>query len=199
MHIFKNKALEVSALSILLNLGLTSIKLFAGIAGNSHALVSDAIHSLADIMSSVIVAAGIGLSARRYEYAAAAAVAFVLLVTGTVLGCSSFFDIVSGAYKTQSLPSVFAAVVSGIPILAKEFMYRFEEKKAKKFNSPALHADALHHRADEYISIGVLVGVVGGCLGMVVIDTIAGFVVALLIIKSAVEMFSDVKATGNFD
>ena len=197
MQICKNKALEISVISVIFNLSLTLLKLIAGVVGNSYALISDAIHSLADVMSSVIVAAGICLSAKRFEFAAAVVVAVILLVTGIVLGVSSFTSIVTGEYKLQSLPSTPAVIISAVPIVAKEIMYRFEEKKAKELHSAALHADAIHHRADEFVSIGVLAGVAGGYFGYEIIDVIAGFIVALLIIKAAVEIFIDARRTLN--
>ena len=197
MQICKNKALEISVISVLFNLSMTLLKLIAGVVGNSYALVSDAIHSLADVMSSVIVAAGIFLSGKRFEFAAAVIVAVILLVTGVTLGVSSFTAIVTGDYKTQSLPSTLAVIVSAVPIVAKEIMYRFEEKKAKELRSAALHADALHHRADEFVSIGVLVGVAGGYFGYEIIDVIAGFIVALLIVKASVEIFIDARRITN--
>ncbi len=202
MHIFKNKALEISVVSILFNLSLTLMKLIVGIIGNSYALVSDAIHSSADVMSSFIVAVGIRMSAKpadkehpygheRFECVTAIAVAVILLITGLMLGYSSLSAIAAGDYDAITSPSVLAVVMAIVPVIAKELMYRFEEHASRKLRSAALHADALHHRADEWISLGVLVGVAGGHFGYAVVDTIAGFIVALLIIKAAAEIFYD--------
>ncbi len=202
MHVFKNKALEISVVSILFNFSLTLMKLIVGILGNSYALISDAIHSSADVMSSVIVAVGIRMSAKpadkehpygheRFECVTAIAVAVILLITGLVLGYSSLSAIAAGDYDAITAPSVLAVVMAIIPVIVKELMYRFEEHMSKKLRSDALHADALHHRADEWISLGVLAGVAGGHFGYAVVDTIAGFVVALLIINAAAEIFYD--------
>lgn len=199
---FKNKALQISFVSILFNLSLTLMKLAVGVIGNSYALVSDAIHSSADVMSSVVVAVGIRMSAKpadsehpygheRFECVTAIAVAVILLITGLALGYSSLSAIAAGDYDTLTAPSTLAVVMALVPVIAKELMYRFEEHMSIKLRSDALHADALHHRADEWISLGVLAGVAGGHFGYAVVDTLAGFIVSLLIIKAAAEIFYD--------
>lgn len=197
MQIFKNEALRISFLSVLFNLIMTLTKLLAGIFGNSYALLSDAVHSMADIMSSLIVAAGVCFSNKKFECVAAAVIAVILLVTGVTLGYSSLSDMLTGEYKVHELPTTLALVMSIIPIIAKECMYRFEERAAKKLDSPALHADALHHRADEGVSIGVLVGVLGGYFGYEIVDAVAGFVVSLLIIKASASVFTSAGRTLN--
>ena len=197
MQILNNKALRISFVSVLLNLTMTLMKLLAGIFGNSYALVSDAIHSMADMMSSLIVAAGVCFSNKKFECVAAALVAAILLATGISLGVSSLLDMVTGAYKTHDLPSTFALVMSVIPLVAKECMYRYEKRASEELDSPALYADALHHRADEFVSAGVLAGVLGGYLGYEIVDTLAGFAVALLIIKASVSVFASTRRTLN--
>ncbi len=197
MQVLNNKALRISFVSVLLNLTMTLMKLLAGIFGNSYALVSDAIHSMADMMSSLIVAAGVCFSNKKFECVAAALVAAILLATGISLGVSSLFDMVTGAYKTHDLPSTFALVMSVIPLVAKECMYRYEKRASEELDSPALYADALHHRADEFVSAGVLAGVLGGYLGYEIVDTLAGFAVALLIIKASVSVFASTRRTLN--
>lgn len=197
---FKNKALEISALSILFNLSLMLLKLTVGILGNSYALISDAMHSSADVMSSAVVAVGVKMSAKpadakhpygheRFECVTAIAVAVILLITGLVLGYSSLSAIAAGDYDKIAAPSTLAVVMAIVPVIAKELMYRFEASMSKRLSSDALYADALHHRADEWVSLGVLAGVAGGHFGYAIVDTIAGFVVALLIIKAASEIF----------
>lgn len=200
MRKLKSTALGISVVSILFNLTLTLVKLIAGLVGNSYALVSDAIHSTADVMSSAIVAVGIRMSGKpadsehpygheRFECVTAIAVAVILLITGLVLGYSSLSAIAAGDYDSIEAPTVLAVVMAVVPVIAKELMYRFENYMSKRLSSDALHADALHHRADEWISLGVLAGVAGGHFGYAVVDTIAGFIVSLLIIKAASEIF----------
>lgn len=202
MHNSKCTALNISFISIGFNTSLTVLKILVGIFGNSYALVYDGIHSFADVLSSMIVAVGIKMAGKpaddkhplgheKMECVTAIAVSVILLFTGILLGYKSITAIAAQNYGDVAAPTALAVIMAAVPVVLKELMCRFEMKFGDKLSSDALRADASHHRADALVSAGVLLGVAGGHFGYPVIDKIAGFVVSLLIIKAASEIFYD--------
>lgn len=190
----KDTAFGISVISIIFNLALTVLKLVVGVAGHSYALVSDGIHSVADVLSSAVVAVGIKLNKER---ATAIAVAVILIITGLTLGYKSIAALAVENYGASTAPSALAFIMAIVPVISKELMYRFELGMSKKFSSDALHADAIHHRTDGFVSLGVLFGVAGGYLGYPSVDMIAGFIVAILILKVAAEILLSVTTHKN--
>lgn len=200
MHKLKCTALDISVISIVFNTSLTFMKILVGIFGNSYVLVYDGIHSFADVLSSMIVAVGIRMAAKpadnkhplgheKMECVTAIVVSVILMFTGILLGYRSVAAIAGENYADVEAPTTLAVVMAIVPVVLKELMCRFEMKFGEKLSSDALRADASHHRADALVSLGVLFGVAGGHFGYPVIDKIAGFIVALLIIKAAFEIF----------
>lgn len=200
MHDSKCTALGISVISIIFNSSLTLLKIIVGIFGNSYALVYDGIHSFADVLASMIVAVGIRMAAKpadekhplgheKMECVTAIAVSIILCFTGVLLGYKSIVAIAAQNYGDVEAPTTLAVIMAVVPIVLKEIMCRFEMKYGTRLSSDALRADASHHRADALVSLGVLFGVAGGHFGYPVIDKIAGFIVALLIIKTAAEIF----------
>lgn len=195
-------AVKTSAVTIVLNFLLTVFKLFAGIFGNSYAMISDAIHSASDVFSTFIVLVGIKISAKapdknhefgheRFECVAAIVLAVILLATGVFIGYGGVNAIVTGAYKSFEKPAVIALVAAAVSIAVKEFMFWFTRAAAKKVNSSALKADAWHHRSDALSSVGSLIGIVGAMCGVLILDSVASIVICLLIVKAAVDIFFD--------
>jgi cation diffusion facilitator family transporter len=195
-------ALKTSIVTILANLFLTIFKFVAGILGNSMAMISDAIHSASDVFSTIIVIIGIKISAKapdknhefgheRFECVAAVVLAVILCATGIGIGYSGIKNIVTGDYKTFEKPQVIALVAAIVSIVTKECMFWYTRAAAIKVNSDALRADAWHHRSDALSSVGSLVGIVGAMCGLLILDSIASIVICLLIIKAALDIFSD--------
>lgn len=195
-------ALRVSLITIIINAGLSLFKLFAGIFGNSYALISDAVHSASDVFSTIIVIIGVKISAKkadknhpfgheRFECVAAILLAAVLFATGVGIGYSGISNIVTGEYKNFAVPGVIALVAAALSIVVKEAMFWYTYAAAKKVNSSALKADAWHHRSDSLSSIGSLVGVIGGLCGVKILDSIACLVICLFILKAAIDIFID--------
>ncbi len=173
------------------NLLLSLFKLFAGIMGNSLAAVAGAVHSISDILTSVVVWLGLRFGKKppdRYhpyghgdlEPIAGLAVAIVLGIIGFELLRHSASSAISGAYAMPGVVAVTAAVVS---IISKYWMTGFVKGIGERINSPALIADACHHRSDFLSSIAVLVVVAGAMLGLPFLDPVAGFLIAVWIIK----------------
>lgn len=195
-------AIKTSVVTIAINGALTAFKLIAGVFGASYALISDAVHSASDVISTVIVMIGIKISSKkadkrhpfgheRFECVAAILLAVILFATGVGIGYTGIRNIVTGAYKDFEVPSYIALIAAAVSIVVKEGMFWYTIKAAKKVNSSALKADAWHHRSDALSSIGSLIGVIGGLCGVSILDSVACLVICLFILKAAIQIFVD--------
>ncbi len=195
-------AVKTSVVTIIANFVLTIFKLLAGIFGASMALISDAVHSASDVFSTIIVLAGVKVSAKkadkkhpfgheRFECVAAIILAMVLLATGAAIGYTGVKNIVTGEYLNFELPKIIALVAAAVSIVVKEGMFWYTIAAAKKVNSSALKADAWHHRSDALSSVGSLIGVVGAMCGVPILDSVACLVICLMIIFAAIKIFVD--------
>lgn len=193
---------RVSLVTIAGNVLLTVFKLFAGIAGSSGAMVSDAIHTLTDVLTTVIAWLGTRFSSQkadrahpygheRIECAASLILGFILFSTAVSIGLVGIKTILSGQYDAIPSPGPVALVAAIVSILTKEAMYRYTRHYAKQIQSAAFMADAWHHRSDALSSVGSLVGVGGAMLGLPVMDAIASVAICLCILKVAVDVLSD--------
>lgn len=194
---------KVSGVSIWGNIILSVFKLLAGIFGHSGAMISDAVHSLSDVFTTVIAWIGVKISDKeadrehpygheRIECVASILLAVLLCATGIGIGYSSVTNIISPD-KLQ-VPSLIALIAAALSIVTKEGMYHYTMYYAKKINSSAFKADAWHHRSDALSSVGSLIGIGGAMLGCKILDPIAGVVICCFILKVAVDIFLD--ATG---
>ncbi|MCL1865892.1 MAG: cation diffusion facilitator family transporter [Oscillospiraceae bacterium] len=202
-------ALKVSVMTIIGNASLSAVKLVAGLFGNSAAMIADAIHSLSDVLSTVVVIIAVKLSAKkadkdhqfgheRFECVAAIILSIFLFATGAGIGYSGFSDIMSSGFAKPDnlddivLPGIIALVAAVASIAAKELMYWYTRNAAKKINSGVLMADAWHHRSDALSSVGSFVGILGARLfGLPVIDSVAAIVICLFIFKVSIDIFRD--------
>ena len=199
---FKGAALKVSLVSIIGNFILSLFKMLAGIFAHSSAMISDAIHSISDVFSSIIVIIGVKISSKasdkdhpygheRFECVAAIVLAVVLLISGLFIGYNSIAKIVSNDVETLKTPGILALIAALVSIVVKEAMYWYTRFHAKRLDSGALMADAWHHRSDALSSIGALIGIVGARIGYPIIDVIASLIICLFIIKAAFDIFKD--------
>ena len=195
-------AMRVSRAAIFINLLLSAGKLLAGLLAQSGAMVSDAAHSASDVFSTVIVIIGMRAAAKasdqehpygheRMECVAAIVLAVVLLVTGLFIGRAGLLKIFSHDAQALPVPGLPALAAALISILVKEGMYWYTRAAAKTVNSPALMADAWHHRSDALSSVGALAGIAGARLGLPVLDPLASLVICLMIMKAAYDIFRD--------
>ncbi len=198
----KAVAMKVSGVSIAVNILLSAVKLVAGLAAKSGAMVSDAVHSASDVFSTFVVMIGVSLSGKksdkehpygheRMECVAAIILAVVLMITGLGIGLSGIRKIAGGNAAELSVPGVLAAAAAVISVIVKEAMYWYTRAAARKINSSALMADAWHHRSDALSSIGSFAGIVGARLGFPVLDPLASVVICLFIGKAAFDIFRD--------
>lgn len=194
-------ALHVSAVSIVWNVVLSAFKLFAGIFARSGAMVSDAVHSASDVLSTVIVIVGVRLANRapdrehpfgheRMECVAAVVLAMILAVTGVGIGWAGVEKIASGGRSLEA-PGVLALVAAAVSIVVKEGMYWYTRSAAKRIPSSALMADAWHHRSDALSSVGSFAGILGARLGVPVLDPLASVAICLFILKAACSIFRE--------
>ncbi len=199
---FEKIATKVSVVSITGNILLSIIKAFAGIVAHSGAMISDAVHSVSDVIGSVIVIIGIKISEKdsdkehpygheRFECVAAIILAVTIFLTGLVIGKDAFEKITGGNYENLQVPEILAVVASIISIVIKEILCRYTKFYAKKYDSAVLMASAYDHRSDAFSSVGVLAGIIGARMGFPVLDAIASLIIGILIIKSSVEIFKD--------
>jgi cation diffusion facilitator family transporter len=165
-------------------------KVLAGIVGQSQALIADGIHSLSDLVSDalVLVAARWGSHAAddnhpyghaRIETAATAIVGFLLLA----VAAGFLFDSVSRLLSPERLlqPGWIALVAAVVSVVAKEVLFHYTRRVARRTNSPLIDANAWHHRSDALSSVVVIVGVSGAMFGVFWLDAVAAIVVAVMV------------------
>ncbi len=191
---------RVSIVTIVVNLLLSAVKFVIGFMGKSQALVSDAVHSASDVVSTIAVMVGINLSAKksddshpygheRIECVFSIILSLMLFVTGLGIGLSAVKIIISGV--EIAIPSRIALYAAALSIVAKELMYHYTRRAAVKIDSSALMADAWHHRSDALSSVGSLIGIGGALLGFPIFEPIASIVICLFIAKAAYDIFMD--------
>jgi cation diffusion facilitator family transporter len=183
-------------LSIIGNLILALLKLAVGFLYSSIALISDGVHSLSDVITSVAGYIGLKVASKppdedhpfghsRFEPLVAFLIGEALLIVAYEIGRDSVLRLLHG--ETIEVNSVMLAVTV-VSIIAKELMFRYSVYVGRKLNSQILIADAYHHRSDVLSSIAVLVGLVLQRLGFRYGDALAGLVVAVLLVKVSLEI-----------
>ncbi len=189
---------RVSVVSIIVNVFLTILKAGFGIVFNSFSLVSDAIHSLSDVFSTFVVMIGAHYAKKESDddhnyghekFESLAGIFLAMLLMGfagyTLIGAiESFVAIVNGQVSevhTGSL-ALFAALLS---IIVKELMYRYTVNAAVLIKSPALKADAWHHRSDAMSSIASFVAILGTLVGFAWADPLGSVAICIFIFKVA--------------
>ena len=196
----EKQAVSVSVKTIIANAILSVFKLFAGIISHSSAMISDAVHSASDVLSTVIVIIGVKISSKkpdkdhpygheRFECVSAILLSGLLLATGALIGWSGIKAIFLGDASEIPVPGVLALVAAVLSVAVKEGMYRYTKSYAKKLDSGSLMADAWHHRSDALSSVGSFVGILGARLGFPALDPIASVVICIFILKAAVDIF----------
>ena len=198
----KRTAMQVSAVSIIINLALSMFKLMAGIVAYSGAMVSDAVHSASDVFSTIIVMVGVRMAGKasdkehpygheRMECVAAIVLAVILAITGGGIGYAGIAKMVGGHGGTLAVPGILALIAAILSIVTKEALFWYTKYHAKRIDSGALMADAWHHRSDALSSIGAMIGILGARMGFPVLDPAASVVICLFILKAAYEIFKD--------
>lgn len=191
---------KVTMIGGIANLLLVGFKFAAGIAGHSGAMLADAVHSVSDFVTDVVVLAFVGVSARpqdrSHDFGHGKFETIATFFIGLALAAAAIGIVVSGAGKFaawlqgDSLPSPGKIALWGalVSIAVKEAIYRYTAAKGKKLDSKAVIANAWHHRSDALSSIGAAIGIAGAIfLGerWTVLDPLASIVVGAMLIKVA--------------
>ena len=195
-------AMRVSVVSIAVNIALSLLKLIAGIAARSGAMISDAVHSASDVFNTFVVIAGVKMAGKkpdkehpygheRIECVAAVLLAVVLAATGIGIGWSGLRKIVSADPQKLTVPGIPALAAALVSVLVKELMFQYTRRAARQINSGALMADAWHHRSDALSSVGSFAGILGARMGFPVLDPLASVIICLFIGKAAFDIFRD--------
>lgn len=193
---------RLSLVSLIGNALFSGFKLLAGVWGHSGAMISDAIHSFSDVLTTFIAWFGVKVSRRaadashpygheRLECVASLFLGIVLMGTGIGVGRAGLETIFSGQYETITPPGAIALVAAVLSIVSKEAMYWYTRYYAKLIHSDAFMADAWHHRSDAFSSIGSLIGIGGAMLGFPVMDSVASVVICVFILKVAYDILKD--------
>ncbi|MBQ5509511.1 MAG: cation transporter, partial [Muribaculaceae bacterium] len=179
---------------------LMIFKLIAGILGHSSAMIADAVHSLSDFVTDIIVLVFVSVSAKpqdrshdyghgKFETIATFFIGLALVVAAVgiiVSGVLALIDWAGGAdLEAPGQLALWAALLS---IAVKEVLYQYTAYKGKKLNSQAVVANAWHHRSDALSSIAAAIGIGGAILlgdRWTVLDPIASIVVGLFLVKVA--------------
>ena len=187
---------KVTIAGSIINVLLLVLKFAAGILGHSAAMIADAIHSLTDFATDVVVLVFVKLGNKpkdkdhdyghgKYETLATAIIGISLFVVGVMIcysGVTKTYRAICG--ETVRQPGVVALIAALVSIVMKEWAYQFTVKAGKKYHSEAVVANAWHHRSDAFSSIAVLVGI--GCAMFLgerwrVLDPIAAATVSVFI------------------
>ena len=191
---------RVTLVGSVVNLLLVGVKAVAGVAGHSAAMVADAVHSLSDFVTDIVVLVFVRVSARPqdedHDYGHGKFETLATLLIGLALAAAAVGIVVSGAVKLarwlqgEELPApgalaLWAALVS---IVVKEALFQYTRIRGRKLESGALEANAWHHRSDALSSIGAAVGIGGAILlgeRWTVLDPLASIVVGAMLVKVA--------------
>jgi cation diffusion facilitator family transporter len=191
---------HVTLLGSVVNLLLVGLKAVAGVAGHSAAMVSDAVHSLSDFITDIVVLVFVRVSGRPqdegHDYGHGKYETVATLFIGLALAAAAVGIVVSGAIKLAAwlqgedlpAPGKFALWAALVSIVTKELLYQYTRIKGKRLDSPALRANAWHHRSDALSSIGAAIGIGGAILlgnRWTVLDPLASIVVGAMLVKVA--------------
>ncbi|QGJ71971.1 Cation transporter [Planctomycetales bacterium 10988] len=191
-------AIRAGLLGLVVNLALGFVKLAGGVWGNSFALISDAVNSLGDSVTSLVVIFGLHVAQRpadeehpyghsRAEAIAGSNVALLVILSAVYIG----WEAIHRLFDSHAIPPLWTLWIAGANVLIKESLYRYKVRVGKRTGSSSIIANAWDHRADAFCSLAVLIG-----LGMIRwggpsflwADEVAAFVVAIAIVCSGIHL-----------
>ena len=182
------------------NVALTTFKFIAGILGNSAAMMADAVHSLSDFLTDIMVIAFVNISSKpqdkSHDYGHGKFETLATFFVGLALVAAATGIIVSGAVKLADwlkgaeleAPGRLALWAALVSILVKEVLFQYTKRKGKALDSQVMIANAWHHRSDALSSVGAAIGIGGAILlgdRWTVLDPLASIVVGAMLVKVA--------------
>ncbi|MDE7102345.1 MAG: cation diffusion facilitator family transporter [Bacteroidales bacterium] len=199
----EKKIYKVTLVGSLVNALLIALKFAAGIFGRSSAMLADAVHSLTDFVSDIIVLVFVRISGKprdeNHGYGHGKFETFATLIIGIILAFAGIGLFVNGArlvvagIKGEMLPepTYVALAVALVSIISKEILYRYTIRAGKRLKSDAVVANAWHHRSDAISSLGTLAGI-GGAMFLGeqwrILDPLAAVAVSVFIIKAGYDI-----------
>lgn len=202
-HDRATQAHRVTLYSSLCNFVLICFKLAAGILGKSTALIADAVHSISDFATDLVVVVSMWMTKKprdkshdyghgKFETFAALLIGISLFIVGIGIGWNGIKNIIRFYQGTAiASPGYIALIAAGVSIIVKEILYRWTLRVGRRIDSQAVIANAWHHRSDALSSIGVLFGI-GGAIALGdrwrVLDPLAGIIVALFILQVGIKI-----------
>jgi len=184
-----SQVMQVTLVGLCLNVFLAGLKLGVGMVVGSAALVADAVHSVSDLATDVIAIVGIRVSSRpadeshayghgRFETISASLIGTVLVAGGFAIAWKAGLAL----YRhEENIPGYAVIIVAAVSIISKEWIYQATQRVARRVGSPALRANAWHHRSDALSSVAVLCGGIAGSVGWGYGDRVAAIVVGLVV------------------
>lgn len=198
-HPLYRTATRAALVGLAVNLALGVVKLLAGIFGQSFALISDAVNSLGDALTSTVVVAALWYAQRpaddehpyghtRAEAVAAASIALLIMVSALFVG----WEAIQRLTRLHPLPPIWTLYIAGANAIIKETLYRYKRRVGYEIASAAIIANAWDHRSDALCSLAVLIGLAFvRCAGPSYIwaDEVAALVVVAVILWSGIRLY----------
>ena len=200
----KKAVVRITLVGSVVNLALLTLKFVAGILGRSSAMIADAVHSLSDFVTDIIVLVFIRISSKprdeshkyghgKYETLATVIIGLVLCLVGLKLMWDGGNKVYGLFFKGEQLssPGYIALIAALVSIAVKEILFRYTVIVGRRENSQSVIANAWHHRSDAFSSLGTALGIGGAILlgpNWAVLDPIAAVVVSMFIVKVALEL-----------
>jgi cation diffusion facilitator family transporter len=191
-------ARSVTLVGALVNIILILLKFLAGIFGNSQALIADAVHSVSDLFTDVVVLFGVRMGRKppddehpfghaRIETLASAIVGIALIITALYLGIKSALNIYQ---HTECYPTDLALMGAGVSIAFKEALFHYTVRTGRRIKSQLVVANAWHHRSDALSSVAVFLGVLGTKIkpSWHILDSVAALLVSFFIVKVGLDI-----------
>ncbi|MEK3937316.1 cation diffusion facilitator family transporter [Sporosarcina sp. FSL W7-1349] len=184
-------------LSIWTYLVLSAVKLVAGYIGSSEALKADGLNNTTDIIASIAILIGLRISQKppdenhhyghlRAETVASLIAAFIMAFIGIEVLINAGKSMV---HPIVTPPSLLTAVIAIISAAVMFLVYRFNLKLSERIGSEAIRAAAYDNRSDALVSAGTAIGIGGAVIGFPIIDAITAFIIGILIIYTAIQIF----------
>ena len=185
------------------NVALLTFKFIAGVLGNSSAMIADAVHSLSDFVTDIVVLLFVSISAKpqdqSHDYGHGKFETIATFLIGLALIGAAAGIIASGSMKLAAWwsgdelepPGWIALWAALLSILIKEVLYQYTARKGRQLDSQVMVANAWHHRSDALSSIGAAIGIGGAILlgqHWTVLDPVASIIVGLMLLKVAYEL-----------
>lgn len=184
---------------LVINLLLGVVKLVAGIVGGSFALIADAVNSIGDVVTTVVILFALKIAQKppdaehpyghsRAEAVAATNVALLIIVSAVMVG----WEAIQRIHIQHAIPATWTLWIAGLNVVIKEGLYHYKVRVGRRTNSAAIIANAWDHRSDALCSFAVLIGLAAIRLGgeaWMPADEVASLVVAAAIIWSGIQLF----------